>query len=67
MYFISDDRFQKIFVYQATFNTIKYKNMRTEYVISWKSEGVYNSKLIPLNSDFLPKMNIFNKKNRITI
>ena len=31
---------------------LKYKNTITEYVISWKSEGVFNSKYIQLNSDF---------------
>ena len=28
----------------------------TEYAISWKSKGVYNPKLIELNSDFLPNL-----------
>ena len=56
MYFTSDDGFQNMFVYQPIFNTIKYKNISTEYVISWKSKGVYNSKLIALNSDFLPNI-----------
>ena len=37
MYFKSDDRFQNIFVYQPTFNTIKYKNTSTEYITSWES------------------------------
>ena len=30
------------------FNTIKYKNTNNEYAISWKSKGVYNSKLLNL-------------------
>ena len=39
--------------------------MGTEYIISWKSSGVYNSKLIPLNSDFL--LNTKRLRNRIII
>ena len=52
MYFTSDDRFENMFVYQPTFNTLKYKNMSTEYIISWKSKGIYNSKLIVFNYKF---------------
>ena len=44
--------FQNIFIHQPTFNMLKYKSTITEYVISWKSEGVFNSKYIQLNSDF---------------
>ena len=53
MHFTSDDGFQNIVAYQPVFNTLKYKNMTTEYVISWKSKVAYNSKLSVLNSDFL--------------
>ena len=63
MYFTSDDRFENMFVYQPTFNTLKYKNMSTEYIISWKSKGIYNSKLIVFNYKFF----IPNIKNRNTI
>ena len=59
MYFTSKDRFQNMFVYQPTFNTIKYKNTSTEYDTSWKSKVVDNSKLIALNSDFLPNIKYF--------
>ena len=62
MYFTSDDGFQNIFVYQPTFNTIKYKKANTEYIISWISKGVYNSWLDALNCDFLPNIKYFNKK-----
>ena len=37
IYFASIDRFQNMFVYQPSFNTIKYKNNRAKYVIGWKS------------------------------
>ena len=30
----------KMFVYQPIFNTLKDKNMSTEYIISWKLKGV---------------------------
>ena len=29
-----------MFVYQPIFNTLKDKNMSTEYIISWKLKGV---------------------------
>ena len=67
MYITSNDGFQNMFVYQPTINSIKYKNRSTEYVISWKSKGVYNSKLIALNSDFLPNMKYFNKKQEYSL
>ena len=67
MNFTSDDGFQNMFVYQPTFNTLKYKNMSSEYVISWKSNGVYNSKLTELNSNFFLTLSILRKKNMNTI
>ena len=45
-----------MFAYQPVFNTVKYKNMTTECAISWKSKVAYNSKLLVLNSDFLPNI-----------
>ena len=33
MYFTSDDGFQNMFVYQPTFNTLKYKNTTTGYLL----------------------------------
>ena len=61
MYFTSGDGFQNIFVYESIFNMIKYKNTSTEYIINWKSKGVYSSKPIALNSYFLRKMKYFFK------
>ena len=61
MHFTSDDGFQNMFAYQPTFNTIKHKNMSTEFLICWKSKGVYNSKVIALNSDFLPNIEYLKK------
>ena len=59
IYFTSDDRFQNVFVDEPTFTMIKYKNTSAEYVISWKSKAVYNSKPITLNSSFLLNIKYF--------
>ena len=40
MYFIGNNRSQNMFVYQPTFSML---DKGTEYVIGWKSKGVYNS------------------------
>ena len=50
-----------MFVYQPTFKMAKYKNTSTEYVASCKLKGVYNNKLVALNSDFLPKIKYFKR------
>ena len=42
IYFTSDDGSQNMFVYQPTFNVLDLKNHEgTEYIISWKSKGIY--------------------------
>ena len=41
--------------------------MNTNYVISWKSKALDNSKFIALNSDFLPNIKCIFLKNRTTI
>ena len=51
-----------MFVYQPTFSTIKDNNTRPEYVISWRSKGLYITKLPPVNNDLLPKKVYFNRK-----
>ena len=43
-------------VYQPTLKAIKYENMSTEYITSWRSKGVYNSRLDASNSYFLPNI-----------
>ena len=46
-----------MFVYQPAFNVIELKNDEgTEYIVSWKSNGIYNSKLIALYGVFLPNV-----------
>ena len=55
MYFASNDGSQKMFVYQPTFDILEWKtkDKGTDYVLSWKLNGVYNSKLKPLYTAFL--------------
>ena len=54
IYFTSNDGSQNTFVYQPTFDTLELKKDKgTDYVLSWKSKGVFNSKLKPLYTTFL--------------
>ena len=42
-----------MFVYQPTFNVLELEvDKYTEYIIGWKSKGLYNSKLRALHSVF---------------
>ena len=57
MYFTSNDGSQNTFVYQPTLNTLEVnKDEGTDYVLSWKSNGVHNSKLKLLYTVFLNSM-----------
>ena len=52
-----------MFVYQPTFNVLELKEDKdTEYIIGWKSKGVYISKLIALHGAFLPNVKYFRNK-----
>ena len=54
IYFTSNDGSQNTFVYQPTLDTLEFKKDKgTDYILSWKLKGVYNSKCKPLHSDFL--------------
>ena len=54
MHFSSNDGSQNTFVYQAIIDTLEWiKDKDTDYVLSWKSKGVYSSKLKPLYTAFL--------------
>ena len=45
-YFLSDDGSQNMFVYKPTFNVLELKiNKGADYINSWKSKGIYHSKL----------------------
>ena len=46
MYFTSKDGSQNTFASEPTLDTLELKKDKgTDYVFSWKSKGVYNSKL----------------------
>ena len=45
MYFTSYGRSQNTFVYKPTFDMLELKDKGIDYVLSWKSNGVYNSLL----------------------
>ena len=55
-----------MFVYQPTLAMLELKKDKgTNYVLSCKSKGVYNSKLKPLYSAFLHIIKIFGDKTGI--
>ena len=59
IYFTSNDGTQNTFVYQPTLDTLKSKkDQGTDYVLSWKSNGVYNSKIKPLYIAFLSSIKL---------
>ena len=64
MYFTSGDGFQNISVYQPTFSIVTFKNTGTEYITSWKSKAVYDSKLIELNNNFLSNIKKYFEKKK---
>ena len=43
------------------------KDKGTDYVLSWKSKGVYNSKLKSLHTAFLERIKLSGYKNGNTI
>ena len=66
MYFTSNDGSQNTFVQQPTLNTLELKKYNgTDYVISWKSSGIYNSKPKPLYTAFLPFIKRFGYRMKI--
>ena len=54
MYFTSNDGIQNTLVYQLTLDKLQLKKGKgTDYVLSWKSKVVFNSKLKSLLYCFL--------------
>ena len=54
MYFTSNDGSQNTFVYQPTLDTLELKKDKgTDYLLGWKSSGVFNSKLKALYTSLL--------------
>ena len=59
MYFTTNDGSQNMFVYQPILDMLELKKDKgTDYVLSWKSNGVYNSKFKPLHTAFLHGINL---------
>ena len=60
MYFTSNDGSQNTFVQQPTLDTLELeKDNSIDYVLSWKSSGIYNSKLKQLYTAFLHLIKLF--------
>ena len=63
MYFTSNDGSQNTFVYQLILDALKLKKDKSnDYVLSWKSNGVYNSKLNPIYIAFLHIIRLYGYK-----
>ena len=63
MYFTSNDESQNTFVYQLILDALKLKKDKSnDYVLSWKSNGVYNSKLNPIYIAFLHIIRLYGYK-----
>ena len=55
-----------MFVYQPTFNTLDLKEDKTtEYIIVWKSKGLFKSRIEPLYKTFVPNIKRSEHKIRI--
>ena len=55
-----------MFVYQPTLNILELKEEKcTDYIIDWKSKGVYTSKLKPLDTAFLHSIKLSGYRIRI--
>ena len=63
-----NDGFQNMFVYEPGLITFELKKDKsTDYVLSWKSKGVYTSKLKPLYTAFLHNINFSGYRMRIKL
>ena len=59
IYFTSNDESQNTFAYRPTLDTLELKKDKgTDYVLSRKSNGVYNSNLRLLHTAFLHSINL---------
>ena len=55
-----------MFVYQPTFSTLAFKEDKgSEYVIAWKSKGLFKTEFYLLHNAFLPKVKCFEHKTGI--
>ena len=68
IYFTSNDGSQNAFVSQPTLDTIElHKDKGTDYVLSWKSKAIYNSKYKPLYTAFLHSIKLCGYKMGIKL
>ena len=59
MDFTNNDGSQNIFVYQPTLDTLELKKDKsTDYILSWKPKGVFNSKRKSLCNAFLDSIKL---------
>ena len=59
IYFTSNDESQNIFVYQPILDTLELERDKdTDYVLNWKSKGLFNSKPKPLCNAFLQSIKL---------
>ena len=59
VYFTSNDGSQITFVYQPALDSLELKKVKgTDYVLSWKSSGLFNYKLEPSYTVFLKSIKI---------
>ena len=66
MYFTSNDGSQNTFVYQPTLGALKQKKDKgTDFALSCKSNGIYNSTLKPLHTAFLHSIKLSGYRMRI--
>ena len=66
--FFCDDGSENMFVYQPIFDTLELKKDKgTDYVVSWKSKGVYTSKPKPLYTAFFHSIRISANKVEIKL
>ena len=60
MYFASKDGYQNTIFYQTTLDTLELKKDKgIDYVLIWKSNGVYDSKLKPLCTALLHSIKLW--------
>ena len=52
IYFTTKGGLQNMFVYQPTFSTKKSQDTNAEYVVGWRSKGVYVTDLVPIKKRF---------------
>ena len=55
-----ENGFQIMFVYQTKLETLELKKKKdTDYILIWKSKGLFTSKLNPLHTPFLHSIKLF--------